>query len=404
MNYAAADRRKSVSTEGILPMITLLSAFWLICLIVWQQTGGTFAGSSTYNSYTLQALAWRRGSLSLGMDYPHLELAVYQGDWYVSFPPVPSVPLYFLTFLFGANTPDALLIKIYALIALFSVYSALIHRKWNGWAAAFTALMITLGGSMLPLISDGAVWYQAQVMAFMLTTASIALMMRGKMTPALFLYALAVGCRPFNVCYGPLMMGIWYLRQRDSSFGRIRRRLGMGIFLGLCVAACYAIYNFARFGEVFEFGHNYLPEFTRSAYGQFSLNHLSENAKRFLFGLPFYKTVSGWEFERFGCSIFLGNPMLLLMVVWYLIDLVCRRTNLSKHLIMLTFAVHLFLLLLHRTGGGYQLGARYAVDLVPYSLLYLCVGRYRKPVRWWEGTLLAAGFVMMIIGCGYVHI
>jgi hypothetical protein len=164
------------------------------------------------------------------------------------------------------------------------------------------------------------------------------------------------------------------------------------------------MYNYARFGEIFEFGHNYLPEFTRSADGQFSIKYLLNNAKRFLIGKPMYRTASGWEIEKFGFSIFLGNPMLLMMTVWYLTDLLRRKTNLQKHLIVLTFVVHLFLLLLHRTGGGFQLGARYAIDLVPYSLLYLCADRQGRNIRWWECAILAAGFILMLIGCKYVHI
>ena len=35
---------------------------------------------SPRDSYTLQALAWREGKLSLGQDYPWLELAIYEGD------------------------------------------------------------------------------------------------------------------------------------------------------------------------------------------------------------------------------------------------------------------------------------------------------------------------------------
>ena len=58
-------------------------------------------GPSGYCTYTLQALAWRDGQICLSQDYPWLELAIYQGKYFVSFPPVPSVPLYFLTFLFG---------------------------------------------------------------------------------------------------------------------------------------------------------------------------------------------------------------------------------------------------------------------------------------------------------------
>lgn len=390
--------------KRLLVPAALLAGFLIICAALGMLTGASFAGSSAYNSYTLQAMAWREGNVSLGRDYPHLELAVYNDDWYVSFPPVPSVPMYFLTFLFGVNTPDALVVKLYAVTAVFAVYGMLTHLRWNRWHAALTALLMTLGGSMLPLISEGAVWYQAQVMAFMLTAASVALMNSGKMTGSLLLYALAVGCRPFNVCYGPLLMLVWYMRRPGRDFKQVCRRLWPGVALGLCVAAAYAAYNFARFGNALEFGHNYLPEFTRSANGQFSLKHLMSNAERFLLGLPVYRTESGWEFEKFGCSVFLGNPVLILMLIWFVTDLIRGRMTLSKGMTVLFFAVHLFLLLLHRTGGGFQLGARYAVDLVPYSLVYLGLRREKKALAWWEAAVLTAGFALMMIGSHYVHI
>ena len=72
-------------------------------------------GPTPYNTYTRQALAWRQGLLHLPEDVPHLELAIYEGEYYVSFPPLPSVVLLPLTYLFGINTPDALLVKLYAL-------------------------------------------------------------------------------------------------------------------------------------------------------------------------------------------------------------------------------------------------------------------------------------------------
>lgn len=374
-----------------------------ISLVLWHIMGGTFFGSSSYNSYTLQALAWREGSVSLGKDYPHLELAVYENDWYVSFPPVPSVPMYFLTFLFGINTPDALMVKVYALIAAYAIYFTL-SKRWNRWHAAFVALLATLGGSMLPLIMNGAVWYQAQTLAFCLTTVAVCCMFSNRMTISLFLYALAVGCRPFNVCYGPLLIVIWYLRKKRPSLALAARKLWPGIALGLTVAAAYAAYNYARFGDVFEFGHNYLPEFVRSEHGQFSLNYLAANVKSFLFGLPVSWSADGWTYSKFGSSIFLSNPMLLLLVIWYLCDLVRGRANAQKHLTMVFFVIHLFLLLLHRTGGGYQLGARYAVDLVPYSLIYLRLRKEKSGVNWWEAVVLLVGFAVMFIGCGQVHI
>ena len=48
------------------------------------------------------------------------------------------------------------------------------------------------------------------------------------------------------------------------------------------MAACMTAYNFARFGSVTEFGHNYLPEFVRAENGQFSLTYLVPNLLQLL--------------------------------------------------------------------------------------------------------------------------
>lgn len=61
---------------------------------------------SIYNSYTLQALQWRKGQIALEHNYLYLELAIYHDKYYVSFPPVPTIPVFFLTFLFGEGVPD----------------------------------------------------------------------------------------------------------------------------------------------------------------------------------------------------------------------------------------------------------------------------------------------------------
>ena len=91
----------------------MLALMLLIYILLHDLLGGTLFAHEPLDSYTLQALAWREGRLSLGQDYPWLELAIYQGDWYVSFPPFPSVVMLPLTYLFGENTPNNLLIILY---------------------------------------------------------------------------------------------------------------------------------------------------------------------------------------------------------------------------------------------------------------------------------------------------
>ena len=60
------------------------------------------------------------------------------------------------------------------------------------------------------------------------------------------------------------------------------------------------------------------------------------------------------------------------------------------------FSAQLFCLLLHRTFGGFQFGARYTCDLLPYAALYFALpGRCRR-MTVPEGMILlsALGFAL----------
>ena len=156
---------------------------------------------SNYDSYTLQALAWREGRVSLGQDYPHLELAVYEGDWYVSFPPVPTLVQLPLTFLFGRETPDGLLVKLYVSAAFFVLYDYFRRtRRLRPWAASLWALFLVFASDMVSVSLDGGVWYQAQTLNFLLLVSAFAAMARKRPTLSCLFYALAVGCGRLRCC------------------------------------------------------------------------------------------------------------------------------------------------------------------------------------------------------------
>lgn len=390
------NARQAMWTALLLAAMSV--ALWALLSLL---TETSFAGRSNYNTYTLQALAWREGRVSLGQDYPWLELAVYEGDWYVSFPPVPTVPVYLLTFLFGAQVPDNLLVKLYALIGMLALYFTLRPIQGNG-RSAFIALMSGFCGSAMALATQGAVWYQAQVLAFCLISCAIYLAARRRITLSLFLYALSVGCRPFHVAYGPLLMLLWWRGQRERSLRSAAQGLWKGIVLGLMVAASYAAYNSVRFGNPFEFGTSYLPEFMRSEHGEFSLAHVAKNIRNFVLGGPFEKKAGVWSLKKFGFSLFLANPVLLCLLARVLLDAVQRRLNPVKVLCAALFFAQMFLLLLHRTFGGLQFGARYAVDLVPYYAAYLCADE--RALRRWEIVLMLAGAAFALYGVSVVHI
>ncbi|MBQ9298989.1 MAG: hypothetical protein IJ214_00610 [Clostridia bacterium] len=338
-------------------------------------------GSSGYNTYTLQALAWRSGSYSLGQDYPWLELATYQGDWYVSFPPVPTIPLFFLTFLFGGATPDNLLVKLYLLAGCLSVYRMLRRARYDKLSAVGFTLFFSFASCLVALTTEGGVWYQAQMLAYALTCAAIACMFCRKITASLICYAFAVGCRPFNAIYGLPLLAQYAMLYRPfrEKWQRAARQIVPGVLCGLLVAFFYGWYNYIRFGNPLEFGHNYLPEFSWQGGTQFSVAHIAQNLKSFVLRMPFALENGEWRLSHFGFCFLIANPVFILFLFWIAADLIRRRFTWTKAIIFFSCAVHLFLLLLHRTFGGFQFGARYTCDLLPYAALYLAQeGRVRR--------------------------
>ncbi len=382
-------------------------ALTLMCALMWgilhAVTGISAAGPSAYNSYTLQALSWLKGRLDVD-NREYLELAVYQGRYYVSFPPLPSVILLPFALLFGAATPDDLLVKIYILAAVILIERSMRHIGLGRAAAAAWAFLFAFGSSLLPITLEGAVWYHAQDLAFFLTVLSIYLITQDRPTPAILFYALSVACRPFNALYG-IVIGAVYLGvslKAGETFGAVMRKVIPGIVLGACVAVAIGVFNYVRFADPFEFGHSYLPEFSTQGGTQFSFAHIGNNIRSFILRLPFRFEDGTLVMERFGFSAFIACPMLTLLVIWAVRDIIKKTFSAEKAVIFAVFVLHFILLLMHRTFGGFQYGARYCADLMPYAFFYrLC--DMRKPSGL-EFILPFLGFVLAFTGAILIHL
>ncbi len=363
-------RRKSV----LIPLI-LLCLCLLLPAMLHLANGTDLFGPTYYNTYTRQAMAWREGLLHLPEDVPALELAVYENEYYVSFPPVPSLVELPLTFLFGFDTPDNLLMVLYMTFSCLCLYFAFRKKGQDCFSAGGYAFFLCYASCILPLCMNGAVWYHAQLLGFALIAGCILLFSFDKPTGGLICFALSVGCRPFNVLYGVLIgMGTLVQQYRAHKTPRqVVKKLLPGVLAGLVIACAYGVYNLLRFGDPFEFGHNYLPEFSFQGGVQFSLSHVPNNLKNFVLRMPFYSLDGGktLNLQQFGFCMLIANPVLPLMLVWFFQDLFQGKKPVKGGCILLTCLLHLFLLLLHRTFGGFQFGARYTCDLILYGALYL---------------------------------
>ena len=132
-----------------------LSLLALALVLYHSLAGGTLLSPNVYDSYLLQAKNWLEGRAYIegGENYPWLELAVFEGRYYLSFPPAPSV-LALLPAALGLSLGN-LWQALWALAALAGVYLCfwrggprppglrllgslrhLVRRTFSGWRAA----------------------------------------------------------------------------------------------------------------------------------------------------------------------------------------------------------------------------------------------------------------------------
>lgn len=387
-------------------IVTLIFLFFAY-LLFHSLFGGTLFSYNDWDSYTLQALAWRNGAVSLPQNYSWLELAEYNGNYFVSFPPVPSLVMFPLTFLFEGLVPSNFIIMLYALLSITFAYKCFQRTGLRKLSAMFWALFFVLGSNMLWMSTSGGSWFLAQALNMTLCFAAILSLLYHKKALCLTLLALAVGCRPFSVCF--FFAVFLYLvlsesRKSHNKFFLCVLRQTRYLIIPACIAAGYLLYNFIRFQDPFEFGHNYLPEFTGVGNAQFGLEYLPANAYNIFLRLPSFSENGAIVLPLFdGFMFYLANPIFIVWFVRLAADIIQKQMTPEKAILAVGLALNLFLLLIHKTFGGWQFGARYTVDLLPFVLSYLLFSPKQKP-RKWEIITGAFAILFNLYGALLMHL
>lgn len=346
----------------------------LLCIIpifalVYALTGCAPWSDNPYNSYALQAASWLEGRLDLGANYSHLEIAGYAGKYYVSFPPFPSYVLLPFAVFFGANTPDNWIALFSALLGALYTLRLLRDFGKTGFSGVFWALFFSVGTNLLFVTVNGWVWFMAQNFCYTLTMMSLFYANRSKGGISLLCWAAAVGCRPFQILYIPVILYILYVNSGYPNPFKMLSKHPLWLAGPIVLGASYMILNYLRFGSVFEFGHNYLPEFLEAENGQFSLAYIQENLAN-LFRIPEF-TAGRWALPKFnGMAFWLVSPVFISYVICLVLSVLKKeKVNLALAVgIPILICVHFLLLTSHRTMGGWHFGNRYTNDALPFLL------------------------------------
>ena len=390
----------------------------LLCLcvmaalfIMWTFTGQWPWKGQSYNSYILQAQSWLQGRLDLGQNYSHLEIAIYGGKYFISFPPFPSyVMLPFVAI--GWDTCDGFVALAASLAGAIYAFLILRHFDIKGTRAVFYALLVTIASNWLFTAANAWVWFIAQNMSFALSMMAIYYALKGKAGLSLSFWACAVGCRPFQALYIPALLYILYKQHMeenpDDKLVDIIKKKYLCLIAPFLIALSYMILNYARFGSIVEFGHNYLPEHTSSELGQFHYSYIPHNLGSII-RIPKVNSNGIWEYPRFnGMCWFMISPVVTTYVV-YLIKTVVKKTQTDKILLILIpilVFIHLVALSAHVQMGGSQFGNRYPTDALPLVFLGLSMllpkqqGKYEAL----SAPLFIMGLCLNIIGAvGYYN-
>lgn len=379
------DNRKLGSPDW-----TLIGGIILIVagyILLHDLIGGTLLEHNIWDSYTLQALAWRRGEFALGQNYTWLELAVFNGDYYVSFPPVPSLVLLPFTFYFGEETPNNFIIMIVTILSVVFCYLCFKRNACKSGTAMFWAVFFVLGSNMLWMSTMGAVWFMAQALNLLFCIAAVYCIVIGWRGLSLALIALAVGCRPFSIFLLFAAFACFCLWEVKTGKQRpvisILRQCRY-LIAPAAIGAVYLWYNYARFGNMLEFGHNYLPEFTGAGNNQFSMRYLPQNLARYFLNPVAIDKDGRLSFAAYdGFMFFIANPIFLVWFIRIGIDIYKKRFTTSKAIVCVALAANMLALLMHKSLGGWQFGARYTVDLIPCVLFYFMIDGRNRVGRLW---------------------
>lgn len=384
---------RRVEYKSILTLcLTVLAVFF----IIWTFTGKWFWLSQSYNSYILQAQAWKDGRLSLLENYSHLEIATYEGKYFVSFPPFPSY-IMFPFVLMGFNNCDGFIALISALAGVSYAFLICRHFDIKTERAMLLSLLLTIGSNWLFTAQASWVWFIAQNLAFTLSLMAIYYALKKKCGLCLALWACAVGCRPFQVLYLPIILYLIY-DSEISIIDNIKLQWKSAIPM-LIIAVSYMALNYARFENPLEFGHNYLPEFIEAENGQFSFAYISENIKT-LFRLPEISFTDKWVYQEFnGTNIFIISPIFLSFIIYTAYAFIKSKEN--RLILLLTLSVILLQLICitaHKTMGGWQFGNRYTNDILPLVFLSICYSLPDNKFDKFDFILLVFGTTVNVIG------
>ncbi|HKA87770.1 MAG TPA: hypothetical protein VKE22_08905 [Haliangiales bacterium] len=317
---------------------------------------------------------------------------------YVSFPPFPSVLFLPQAAISGARANDVATTVVLAALVPAAFLLCLRRLRAGGLTdrtprdEVWLALLLGFGTVFFFSAVQGRVWFTAHVVGVLLSVLYVWASVEAE-RPLLAgaCLGLATATRTPMLFLAPLFLyETWRVGGTRRDF--LRRLVLFAAPLAAIGALC-AWYNYARFGELAEFGHSYLEVRQQAQierFGLFSSAYLGRNLAVALTLLPqFSSTPPFVSISGHGLAMWVTTPILVYLL-WP-----ARKAEWHR-ILWLCVAVVAGWSLFYQNSGWVQFGYRFSLDYITVLVVLLAVGGRR--LGHWAKVLIVAGIAVNLFG------
>ncbi len=362
---------------------------------------GLFSGfhATLMDNFVWEADGWLRG-------YPYLphfpgdyiDAVPYHGRAYVIEAPLPAVLMLPFVAIWGLSANQTLLAITLAAVGVAAAWRVArrigVSRGWAWLLAAF----LLCGTSFAFCAANGAVWYLAHCGAVAFTMLAVGECLGRRVPWRVALWAL---CAAY--CRYPMFLAFpAYALALAPQIIAVPRRLALERLAGVAaVEASFAIpsgwYNYVRWGTVADVG---FAKFYRimevgmvDPSPPFALKNVGLQLQFFLMQPPHVVAAPPYLIAgQFGTALTFTSPALL-------IALLAPIRERAVQLLWFATACCALPALMYYSTGMVQLGARHALDFIPFLYALMAFAIRARPSRWYV-PLLAWSLLFGLVELG----
>ena len=331
--------------------------------------------------------------------------------FFVAYPPMPaiiSIPLIFLNKNISQTTISIIIGSLNTLLA-YLVAKKIISDN-NSKTPFWIAILFAFGTNHFFLSTVGSAWYFAHIVSvFFLFLAILETLSKKRPLLIGLLLGASYWSRLPTILSLPfflLMTKSEYISSQKSKIGHWKLAIGnwsleigllflLKLFLGLLVFLdLNFIYNYLRFGSIFDIGYTLIPNVLNEPwyqYGIFSIKYIPEHLKIIFTALPGISNKFPYINPGFvGLALWFVTPAFLIALLAPIKKLVVISSWLAIFLVSLPS-------LMHGTVGFSQFGYRFAMDYTPFLIILTTLG-IGKNIKWPHKLLIFISVVVNLWG------